>query len=77
MMTYLYQCLSCGERTEWKYRMGKQPETARCRECDGEAERVFTPLVVLYRGRGWASHGLPDLDTMKKQDPLDFSDLEG
>ncbi len=54
MPTYEYLCESCGFRFERFQRITDDP-IAQCPHCQGAVHRVFFPVSVMFKGRGFYS----------------------
>ncbi len=54
MPTYEYLCESCGFRFERFQRITDDP-IAHCPRCQGAVHRVFFPVSVMFKGRGFYS----------------------
>ena len=52
MPTYVYECKSCGQRTEVVQHATDDPLTT-CEACTGELRKVFFPSRVVFKGSGW------------------------
>jgi putative FmdB family regulatory protein len=66
MPLYQYICRSCGSPTEIRHGINDKPD-ARCTECGGELERVFTVPrlnVANYTSRAQARYGRLSQDEM-------------
>jgi putative FmdB family regulatory protein len=54
MPTYEYLCENCGFRFERFQRITDDP-IAHCPRCQGSVHRVFFPVSVMFKGRGFYS----------------------
>lgn len=53
MPIYTYKCQDCGITFDIRHEIGgKKPH---CPECDGEVYKVYTPVIVQFKGRGFYS----------------------
>ncbi len=54
MPTYEYLCDSCGFRFERFQRITEDP-ISHCPRCQGAVHRVFYPVSIMFKGRGFYS----------------------
>lgn len=54
MPTYEYLCENCGFRFERFQRITDDP-IAHCPRCQGAVQRVFFPVSIMFKGRGFYS----------------------
>ena len=52
MPVYEYECTSCSSHFEL-IRSFHENGTVSCPECGGDAQRVFTPVPVIFKGSGF------------------------
>lgn len=52
MPLYEYQCAKCGHRFEKIEKVGA-PETRKCPQCGGKAERLLAAPAIQFKGTGW------------------------
>jgi len=52
MPIYRYQCSSCKLRFELRQSFTDEP-TAICPACQGAAQRLFSPVPILFKGPGF------------------------
>ncbi len=52
MARYDYQCPACGTRFEVEHPMSAHPKVT-CPRCGHEAERVFDPSGIVFKGSGF------------------------
>lgn len=52
MPIYEYQCKDCSLRFEVKKRF-RDSSDAVCPKCHGEAQRVFSPVPIFFKGSGF------------------------
>jgi putative FmdB family regulatory protein len=52
MPIYQYQCTSCKLRFELKQSFNDKP-TVTCPACHGVAQRLFSPVPILFKGAGF------------------------
>ncbi len=52
MPTYEYECNCCSSRFEKRKSFNETPE-ACCPTCGGQAERIFTPVPIIFKGSGF------------------------
>jgi len=58
MVTYVYECPTCGQQFEARQRMS-EPALTNCRTagCGGAPRRVILPSVFVLKGKGWFKDG--------------------
>ena len=52
MPFYEYQCLHCSNQFELKRSFCIESEVT-CPQCQGEVQRMFSPVAVIYKGSGF------------------------
>ena len=52
MPIYDYECKKCGHKFELR-RSFNDDGSACCPECEGDAERIFSPVPVIFKGSGF------------------------
>jgi putative FmdB family regulatory protein len=52
MPTYEYQCKACDLKFEVKRRFSEGPG-ASCPECQRQAQRIFSPVSIVFKGLGF------------------------
>lgn len=52
MPLYEYQCQACGVRFERRQHVDDEPVRV-CPECGGETRRLFQPVGVVFKGKGF------------------------
>ncbi|MFC2063276.1 FmdB family zinc ribbon protein [Chloroflexota bacterium] len=53
MPIYEYECEKCASRFELKRRFDEDAGSPCCPQCQGEARRIFSPSVILFKGSGF------------------------
>jgi len=62
---YEYQCTCCPSRFEIKRSFSDDNSPVFCPQCGGSAERVFSPVPIIFKGSGFyttdnrGNHGHP------------------
>jgi len=70
---YEYECACCTSRFELK-RSFNDDTLASCPQCGGNAERIFSPVAIIFKGPGFYStdsrgnHDRPSPKTSPKSD---------
>lgn len=59
MARYDYHCPSCGALFEFEHPMGERPRVV-CPSCGSEAERVFDPSGIVFKGSGFYNTDMRD-----------------
>ena len=62
MITYEYQCISCGKRFDFKSHCNQRNEPKPCPSCDGTGLKIMSYSTVHFRGEGF-----PGNDWRKKR----------
>jgi putative FmdB family regulatory protein len=52
MPLYEYQCQACGVRFERRQHVDDEPMRV-CPECGGETRRLFQPVGIVFKGKGF------------------------
>lgn len=52
MPVYCYKCISCGEKLE-VFQKYSNCEIRECPECNGQMERIISPVGVIFKGSGF------------------------
>ena len=53
MPTYAFTCPHCGHRFEKRLSFSADHDHFVCPQCGTGAQRVFSPPIVFYKGRGF------------------------
>lgn len=53
-MIHLFECQTCGLVLERDVPFGETPESIEC-DCHGEMMKMYLPVGVVFKGRGWSS----------------------
>ena len=54
MPVYEYECTCCSSRFELKQSFGENTTTS-CPQCGGNAQRIFSPVPIIFKGAGFYS----------------------
>ncbi len=54
MPVYEYECTCCSSRFELKQSFSENAPV-RCPQCGGKAQRIFSPVSIIFKGSGFYS----------------------
>lgn len=58
MVTYVYECPTCGQQFDARQRMSEPPLTnCRTEGCAGVPRRIIQPSSFVLKGKGWFRDG--------------------
>ncbi len=54
MPIYEYECIRCSSRFELKRSFNDNTKVC-CPQCEGDAQRIFSPVPIIFKGPGFYS----------------------
>ncbi|MGH7353832.1 MAG: FmdB family zinc ribbon protein [Candidatus Rokuibacteriota bacterium] len=73
MLTYEYECDTCGRVFEVRQRISEAPLTA-CDACGGAVHRLLSPAPFILKGEGWYVTDYPSESRKKAREAEKKSD---